>query len=144
MTTPVDEKFLKKFGLTFGMRIGMIGQPVSHQPIFDAQEVRGIEFAEMDEGDLDQIWFWPLRLDPLPAQLTDLAKRIPAAGAIWLFMPKKKYAPARAVDFSWEMLQQTALKTDLVDNKVASLSETDYGSRFVIRKEHRHKYEREG
>jgi hypothetical protein len=34
-------------------------------------------------------------------------------------------------------MQAAGLQTDLVDNKVASVTEQDYGTRFVIRKERR-------
>jgi hypothetical protein len=46
----------------------------------------------------------------------------------------------RGIDFSWEAMQAAGLETDLVDNKVASFSEEDYGTRFVIRKALRDKY----
>ena len=55
-------------------------------------------------------------------------------------MPKKKYARQRGIDFTWEELQAAGLQTDLVDNKIASLTEEEYGTRFVIRKERRPKY----
>ena len=137
----IDSKFLRKFGLTTGLRIGIIGKPMDHAPIFQDIARHGIEWTDEIEGELDQIWFWPLRLEGLPEQLGKLASQIPSNGGIWVFMPKKKFAARRAIAFSWEMLQQCALRTDLVDNKVASLSDTDYGTRFVIRKDLRYKYE---
>ena len=56
-------------------------------------------------------------------------------------MPKKKYALRRGIDFSWEEMQAAGLQTDLVDNKVASITGEDYGTRFVIRKDRRGRYE---
>ncbi len=38
-------------------------------------------------------------------------------------------------------MQAAALTTDLVDNKIVSLTGEDYATRFVIRKERRHLYE---
>lgn len=61
-------------------------------------------------------------------------------GAVWAVIPKKKFARARGIDFSWEALQAAGLQTDLVDNKVVSVSEETYATRFVIRKENRWKY----
>jgi hypothetical protein len=55
-------------------------------------------------------------------------------------MPKKKYADRRGVSYTWEQLQAAGLQTDLVDNKVASITEEDYGTRFVIRKQRRSEY----
>ena len=39
-----------------------------------------------------------------------------------------------------EEMQAGGLQTDLVDNKVCSVTSKDYGTRFVIRKEHRSRY----
>jgi len=55
-------------------------------------------------------------------------------------IPKKPFAQTRGIDFSWSELQEAALRTDLVDNKVASLSVEEYATRFVIRKDRRGKY----
>jgi hypothetical protein len=52
-------------------------------------------------------------------------------------MPKKAFAAGRGVSFSWEEMQAEGLRGDLVDNKVASITATDYGTRFVIRKARR-------
>ena len=70
----------------------------------------------------------------------DLQHRIVPTGAIWAVIPKKKYARKWGIDFTWEELQAAGLQTDLVDNKVASIDEETYGTRFVIRAEYRDKY----
>jgi len=46
------------------------------------------------------------------------------------------------VALSWEEMQAAGLLTDLVDNKIASVTEEDYGTRFVIRKALREKYKK--
>lgn len=61
-------------------------------------------------------------------------------GAIWVIIPKKKFAREWNIDFSWEQMQAAGLQTDLVDNKVASIDDESYGTQFVIRKEKRRKY----
>jgi hypothetical protein len=55
-------------------------------------------------------------------------------------IPKKPFARARGVELSWEALQAAGLQTDLVDNKIASISDQEYATRFVIRKERRAAY----
>ena len=55
-------------------------------------------------------------------------------------IPKKPFAQTRGIDFSGSELQEAALRTDLVDNKVATLSVEEYATRFVIRKDRRGKY----
>jgi len=57
-------------------------------------------------------------------------------GAIWAVIPKKKVAK-KTTSVTFDQVQTVALKTDLVDNKVVSLSDGEYGIRFVVRKEKR-------
>jgi hypothetical protein len=76
-------------------------------------------------------------LDGLVEWFAALQGQIAPTGAVWAVMPKKKFAPGRRVSFTWEELQAAGLQTDLVDNKIASITEQDYGTRFVIRKERR-------
>jgi len=57
-------------------------------------------------------------------------------GAIWAVIPKKRERKKTGVTFG--QVQAAALKTtDLVDNKIASLSDSEYGIRFAVRKEKR-------
>jgi hypothetical protein len=101
----------------------------------------GVDFTEsLGEIRYELILFWPGSLEGLVERFTELQHRIHANGAIWAVMPKKKYADRRGIDFTWEALQAAGLRTDLVDNKVASITEEDYGTRFVIRKERRGSY----
>ncbi len=58
-------------------------------------------------------------------------------GAIWAVIPKKVAAKKKAESFTFAQVQAAALQTDLVDNKVVSLSGEEYGIRFVIRRERR-------
>jgi 16S rRNA G1207 methylase RsmC len=89
---------------------------------------------------VDILFFWPKDLSGLAERLADLQDQIDPDVAIWVVMPKKKYAGARGIDFTWEEMQAAGLSTDLVDNKVASINDVEYGTRFVIRKERREKY----
>jgi hypothetical protein len=58
-------------------------------------------------------------------------------GALWVIIPKSKQAQARGYLYDWNQLVASALKTTLVDNKTLTFSPEEYGTRFVIRKEHR-------
>jgi hypothetical protein len=93
-------------------------------------------------GRCDILLFWPARLDGLVERFAELQDRIVPDGAIWAVIPKKPFARARGVDLTWEALQAAGLQTDLVDNKIASLSAEEYATRFVIRKERRAAYAR--
>jgi len=87
------------------------------------------------------ILFWPREVAGLTGRLAKLQRSIAPDGAIWVVIPKAEFARRRGVDLPWEAMQAAALQTDLVDNKVASITEEEYGTRFVIRKDRRAKYE---
>jgi hypothetical protein len=84
--------------------------------------------------------FWPSRLEGLVERFAQLQWQIVPEGAIWAVIPKKPFARARGIAFTWEAMQLAGLQTDLVDNKIATLSAEEYATRFVIRKEHRSRY----
>ena len=131
----------KKFGIKPGYSICVLGASPEASAQFRAGSPPGASlFEELGEAPYNLIFFWPHSLEGLTGQFTELQSKIQPDGAIWAVMPKKKYARQRGVDFTWEELQAAGLQTDLVDNKIASLTEEEYGTRFVIRKERRPKY----
>ena len=92
------------------------------------------------DGRCDILMFWPSQLDGLAELFARLQYQIVPAGAIWAVIPKKPFARARGIEFSWAELQAAGLRTDLVDNKIVSLGDQEYATRFVIRKERRNDY----
>lgn len=58
-------------------------------------------------------------------------------GAVWVVVKKKPYR--QEGDVSFEEAQAAALPTGLVDNKEASISGTEYATRYVLRRELRPK-----
>jgi hypothetical protein len=69
-----------------------------------------------------------------------LQRHIVPDGAIWAVICRKRFARAGGIDFGWSDVQVAALQTDWVDKKVASSSEEEYATQFVIRKDRRDKY----
>ncbi len=51
----------------------------------------------LDEEDYDLIFTWLLRLEALVVHFREPQSRIHLDGAIWVIMPKEKYAPGRGV-----------------------------------------------
>jgi hypothetical protein len=131
----------QKLGIKPGSRIRLIDAPVEA-----AQQIRdacppGVEILEgATKFRCELIFVWPTRRAGLEATFRQLQSQITPDGAVWAVMPKKQFAGRRGIDFSWEELQAAGLQTDLVDNKVATISSEDYGTRFVIRKDLRSKY----
>lgn len=91
----------------------------------------------------DAIFFWPAALDGLAARFAALQARIVPDGAVWAVMPKKAFAHKRGVSLTWEEMQAAGLTTDLVDNKIVSLTSEEYATRFVLRKQRRAAHRRE-
>ncbi|MBI2873337.1 MAG: DUF3052 family protein [Chloroflexi bacterium] len=101
----------------------------------------GVGLSEgLAEGPCNAIIFWPTGLEGLSDVFAQLQRRIVPDGAIWVVMPKKRFARARDTGFTWSEMQAAALRTDLVDNKDVTLSKEEYATRFVIRKERRARY----
>ena len=94
----------------------------------------------LDSRRYDAIFLWPQTLRGLRELLASLSQRITTSGAIWLVIPQKKYAASRGMDWGWMQMQEVALLTDLVDNRIVSLSAEEYATRFVIRRDRRHHY----
>jgi hypothetical protein len=131
----------KKLGMKPGDRVCLLDAPTDAVQVLHADAPPAVDFSDsLGEMRFDLILIWPGSLDGLVERFTELQRRIPPDGAIWAVMPKKKYALRRGIDFSWEEMQAAGLQTDLVDNKVASITGEDYGTRFVIRKDRRGSY----
>jgi hypothetical protein len=134
-------RLAQKLGIRPGFRIRLIEAPAEARQQIREACPPGVEILEgRPEMRCELIFFWPTRRDALEAAFQQLQSQITADGAVWAVIPKKQFAKQRGIDFSWEQLQAAGLKTDLVDNKVASFSSEDYGTRFVIRKDLRSKY----
>jgi hypothetical protein len=90
-----------------------------------------------DDAPFDMVFFWPRALEGLAERFSELQGKIVSDGAIWVVTPKKAVAQRRGLTLTWEEMQAAALTTDLVDNKNANMTDEEYGTRFVIRKERR-------
>lgn len=65
----------------------------------------------------------------------ELQHALKTAGALWVIIPNQKASKRLGVQYDWNAMLASALKTTLVDNKTLSFSPDEYGTRFVIRKE---------
>lgn len=128
----------QKLGLREGQLICLLETPAeASQLLLAVLPSCVIIHTSLDASNYDLILVWPLRLESLEQLFSRLQAHLQPAGAIWAVMPKQKYARQRSIDYSWNQLQAAALTTDLVDNKIASFSDQDYATRFVIRKKSR-------
>lgn len=114
---------LDKLGVKAGMRIGLVA--VDDAPFAAALAERGAHVVEPGPG-LDMLFY---RVDQ-PADLrriSDLRPLIHDAGAIWILRVKGAGLKVREVD-----VIEAGRAFDLVDNKIASFSDTLAAMRLVV------------
>jgi hypothetical protein len=130
----------KKLGLKPGQTVCLIAAPAASARLVRREAPPGIRFVRSAAGrKLDHVFLWPSEVRGLGLKLSRIQRDLAPDGSVWVVMPKKAFAPARGVRFTWEEMQAEALKSDFVDNKIATIDQRNYGTRFVIRKERRPK-----
>jgi hypothetical protein len=133
-----DPGLARKLGLAPGQAICLLGASEAGARAVRRACPSGAAVTEkLGRGLFDVILFWPRRRRDLGPSFARLQRRIRPDGAIWAVIPKKAAPESRALDFGWDELQAAGLTTDLVDNKIASITDREYGTRFVIRKDRR-------
>jgi hypothetical protein len=131
----------QKLGIRPGQTLCLLDAPPGALELLRSEAPPGVAFADTPSSErFDLILFWPPTLDGLADAFARLQYGIRPDGAMWAVMPKKAFARQRGITFTWEEMQAAALTTDLVDNKIASFSDQDYATRFVIRKDRRALY----
>ena len=131
-------EFPRKLGVRGGARIRLLGAP----PQFARALAEAIppDCALTAEGvpgaasPLDVVLWWVSDQDDLTLTLRELMDRLAGNGAVWAVIPKKKALAGRTGP-TFNGVQNAALPLGLVDNKDLGFSDTEYGIRFVIRKE---------
>jgi len=130
----------RKLGIRAGDPVCLIGANEEAEAALRSELPEGVHLTrDLRERRFPTILFWPTELSGLTERFKELQACILPNGAVWAVMPKKAFAQARGIDFSWSQMQAAALQTDLVDNKEASFSAQEYATRFVIRKDRREK-----
>ena len=128
----------RKLGIQPGMRVALLQPPKQANDAIRAGAPAGVRWKlSLGTARFDLIFFWPSKTAGLSREFARLQASLEPDGAVWAVMPKKAFAAGRSVSFSWEEMQAEGLRGDLVDNKVASITATDYGTRFVIRTDRR-------
>jgi hypothetical protein len=128
----------QKLGLRPEQRICLLdATPASAALIRAAAPPECMFASELNDAPYDQIFCWPVELTGLAERFALLQRRIVPNGAIWVVLPKQPVARRRGITLTWEQMQAAALTTDLVDNKGATVSDEEYATRFVIRRDRR-------
>jgi len=85
-------------------------------------------------GKVRGVLFRPRRRATLPGDLRRFRALIEEDGFLWVVIPKKTAMKPLGRDVTFQDVLDIALRTDLVDNKTLTFSETEYGVRLVVRK----------
>ncbi len=118
---------IDKLGVRPGGRVAIVGPVDSDGAFRQLLEERTDDVTDGDPlPDTDLVF---LAADSVPelSSLPDLRSRIRPNGAIWVISKK-----GRAATLHYADLLEAAQKSGLVDNKVASFSDTHTALRFVI------------
>jgi hypothetical protein len=115
---------MDKLGVKAGMRVAVLG--VQDDDFESQLEARDVARIEGEQRDLDIVFYEADVVDDL-VRLPALRSAIKQAGAVWVVSPKGKAAHIRDVD-----VMAAARDAGLVDNKVASFSETHTALKLVI------------
>lgn len=127
-----------RLGLLPGKAVALLNPPAEAEQVLRAASGPGVLVGRgLRRRRYDAIFYWPRTLDGFRQELVRLSTRTHPDGAVWVVMPRKAFAARRGIDFTWEAMQAEALKTDLVDNKIAALTDEEYATRFVIRRDKR-------
>ena len=131
----VDKTFAKKLGIKKNQLIVCLNVNEKILKFIRSQLPSSTKLkTELDEKDRQDIVItWFKEGDNFYKIFNVLQNTIKSNGAIWGVISKKQVAKKKGVNLFWGDMIKTALKTNLVDNKVLSFSEEDYGTRFVIR-----------
>jgi hypothetical protein len=134
----IDTDFLRKLGLKPEQRLGVVNAPDGWPAALDAltTTVAWPSVAKARDADIILVWLDPG--DDLRAAFDALEARIPPDGAIWAVIPKKSALAKGEAAVEWHAMQAAGLASGrLVDNKELRFDDRYYGTRFVVRKEHR-------
>ena len=121
-TTPL----LDKLGVHPGSRVALIGQTVTERWFRELLSERTASIIGAPTERCDLVFLAADTHDEL-ACLATLARRIEPAGAIWVVSRKGRAATLRDIE-----VIVAAKDAGLVDNKVASFSETHTALRLVV------------
>lgn len=86
----------------------------------------------------DVILYWPKTVAEITPTLIELRQGIVSNGGIWVITAKRDQTSASGMAYlNQAALIPLGLAAGLVDNKICSISESESGMRFVIRKKDR-------
>lgn len=125
----------RKLGIKAGHRVATVDAPAGFRDLLEDLPA-GVRFVDADAGEpLDVALLFVRDLDRLVDGFPPVARRMTAAGGLWVAWPKKSSPLAGELDGN--VVRHAGLAAGLVDNKVCAIDEDWSGLRFVYRREDR-------
>jgi hypothetical protein len=133
----LDSDFARKLGVR-KHRVAIVGAPECWVEAFRGLPIGVWLSARKVRRDAGMFLIWLYPQDNLEDVFRILEARIPPDGAIWAVIPKKSALAKGEAAVEWHAMQAAGLASGrLVDNKELRFDDRYYGTRFVVRKEHR-------
>jgi len=134
----IDAGFLRKLGLRAGQRLGVVRAPDGWAQALGRLTPVEVAASSSRARRSDIILAWLSPKDDLRRVFDALERKIPPDGAIWAVILKKTALAKGEQAVGWHEMQAAGLASGrLVDNKELRFDDRYYGTRFVVRKDHR-------
>jgi hypothetical protein len=118
-----DTPLPRKLGIKPESRVALQGAPAGF--------AERLAVEPRVRGELDVVVLFATKKGELTRAFAPLARRLAAAGGLWVAWPKK--TAALDTDLSFATVQGVGLDAGLVDNKSCAIDETWQALRFVYR-----------
>jgi len=125
-----------KLGLKPGQAVRVVGKG-DKALLARAREKIGRKLAN-EATPAEVILYWPKTIEEITPTLSKLRAEIAPNGGIWVITAKRNKQSASGMPYlNQDALIPLGLAAGLVDNKTCSISESESGMRFVIRRKDR-------
>ena len=120
----------KKLGIKEGFRLGIANPPKGFKKELGLLPA-DVKISVAHLKPLDLIILFTDSERTLKMEFPVLAEKLSAKGMLWIAWPKK--SSGVSTDLSFDIVQQTGLRTGLVDVKICAVNEIWSGLKFVYR-----------
>jgi hypothetical protein len=120
----------QKLGIKPAMTVTVINQPADYRQLL-GEGAEGVEFSDRTSTDSSFVHLFTTRRSELEKQFSQLRKKIPDTGTIWVSWPKK--SAGVPTDVTEDVIRAVALPLGFVDVKVCAIDETWSGLKLMVR-----------
>lgn len=123
---------VRKLGLRPGWRVAVLQGPAGLDELL-GELPAGLRIVRRLGGGIDAAWIFVVTRAELERRLTEVLRRLPPDGTLWISWPKR--TSGVPTDVTENVLREVVLPTGWVDIKVCAVDETWSGLRFALRRD---------